>query len=312
MSVNYSLIVPIYNEAENLATLYERVAAVMAQLPGVSELLLVDDGSRDASLEMMRQLQQQDERVVYLSLARNFGHQVAVTAGLNFARGDVIVILDADLQDPPELIPQMLELWQQGYQVVYAQRTRRQKESILKRWTAFWFYRIINRLADIELPKDSGDFCLMDRCVVDLLNTMPERNRYIRGLRAWVGFKQTAISFERPPRFAGDVKYTFTKSLQLAVNSIISFSRVPLRLATYVGLFSAGLSLIMVILVVYWRFFEPGSRLTGYGLIAGAIFFLGAIQLICIGILGEYIGQIFEEVKGRPLYTLKEVCGFES
>jgi polyisoprenyl-phosphate glycosyltransferase len=273
---------------------------------------LVDDGSRDASLEMMRQLQQQDERVVYLSLARNFGHQVAVTAGLNFARGDVIVILDADLQDPPELIPQMLELWQQGYQVVYAQRTRRQKESILKRWTAFWFYRIINRLADIELPKDSGDFCLMDRCVVDLLNTMPERNRYIRGLRAWVGFKQTAISFERPPRFAGDVKYTFTKSLQLAVNSIISFSRVPLRLATYVGLFSAGLSLIMVILVVYWRFFEPGSRLTGYGLIAGAVFFLGAIQLICIGILGEYIGQIFEEVKGRPLYTLKEVCGFES
>jgi polyisoprenyl-phosphate glycosyltransferase len=312
MSVNYSLIVPIYNEAENLATLYERVAAVMAQLPGVSELLLVDDGSRDASLEMMRQLQQQDERVVYLSLARNFGHQVAVTAGLNFARGDVIVILDADLQDPPELIPQMLELWQQGYQVVYAQRTRRQKESLLKRWTAFWFYRIINRLADIELPKDSGDFCLMDRCVVDLLNTMPERNRYIRGLRAWVGFKQTAISFERPPRFAGDVKYTFTKSLQLAVNSIISFSRVPLRLATYVGLFSAGLSLIMVILVVYWRFFEPGSRLTGYGLIAGAVFFLGAIQLICIGILGEYIGQIFEEVKGRPLYTLKEVCGFES
>jgi polyisoprenyl-phosphate glycosyltransferase len=312
MSVNYSLIVPIYNEAENLATLYERVAAVMAQLPGVSELLLVDDGSRDASLEMMRQLQQQDERVVYLSLARNFGHQVAVTAGLNFARGDVIVILDADLQDPPELIPQMLELWRQGYQVVYAQRTRRQKESFLKRWTAFWFYRIINRLADIELPKDSGDFCLMDRCVVDLLNTMPERNRYIRGLRAWVGFKQTAISFERPPRFAGDVKYTFTKSLQLAVNSIISFSRVPLRLATYVGLFSAGLSLIMVILVVYWRFFEPGSRLTGYGLIAGAVFFLGAIQLICIGILGEYIGQIFEEVKGRPLYTLKEVCGFES
>jgi polyisoprenyl-phosphate glycosyltransferase len=312
MSVNYSLIVPIFNEAENLTALYERVAAVMAQLPGVSELLLVDDGSRDASLDMMRQLQQQDERVVYLSLARNFGHQVAVTAGLNFARGDVIVILDADLQDPPELIPQMLELWQQGYQVVYAQRTRRQKESILKRWTAFWFYRIINRLADIELPKDSGDFCLMDRCVVDLLNTMPERNRYIRGLRAWVGFKQTAISFERPPRFAGDVKYTFTKSLQLAINSIISFSRVPLRLATYVGLFSAGLSLVMVILVVYWRFFEPGSRLTGYGLIAGAIFFLGAIQLICIGILGEYIGQIFEEVKGRPLYTLKEVCGFES
>jgi dolichol-phosphate mannosyltransferase len=312
MSVNYSLIVPIYNEAETLLAMYERVAAVMEQLPGVGELLLIDDGSRDTSLSLMRQLQQQDARVVYLSFARNFGHQVAVTAGLNFARGDVVVILDADLQDPPELIPDMLKLWEQGYQVVYAQRTRRQKESWLKRWTAFWFYRTINHLADIELPKDSGDFCLMDRRVVDLLNAMPERNRYIRGLRAWVGFKQTAILFERQPRYAGDVKYTFTKSLQLAMNSIISFSRVPLRLATYVGLFSAGIALLMMLLVIYWRFFQPGSRLIGFSLIAGAVFFLGAVQLICIGILGEYIGQIFEEVKGRPLYTLKEVCGFDT
>jgi dolichol-phosphate mannosyltransferase len=311
MPIYYSLVIPIYNEAENLPTLYERVTAVMAQIDAPGELVLVDDGSKDASLTIMRELQEKDSRVAYASLARNFGHQVAVTAGLRFARGQAVIVMDADLQDPPELVPEMLNLWQQGNQVVYAQRTRRQQESFFKKFLAYWFYRTINRLADIDLPRDAGDFCLMDRRVVDLLNGMPERNRYIRGLRAWVGFKQTAMMFERQPRFAGDVKYTFTKSLQLAMNSIIAFSRVPLRLATYLGLFSASMALLMVLLILYWRFFESGSRLIGFSLITAAIFFLGAVQLLCIGILGEYIGQIFEEVKGRPLYTLKEVAGFE-
>jgi dolichol-phosphate mannosyltransferase len=302
--------VPIYNESENITELYRRVSGVMDHLDGQTELVLIDDGSQDDSLQQIRELHHQDQRVCYLSFARNFGHQVAVTAGLNFARGKAVIVMDADLQDPPELISEMVKQWRQGYQVVYAQRTRRHQENWFKRWTAYWFYRILNRLSDVVIPTDTGDFCLMDRQVVDLLNAMPERSRYIRGLRSWVGFQQTAVKFERDPRFAGEVKYTFRKSLRLAINSIMAFSGIPLRLATYLGFFTAALALLMILLVVYWRLFEPGSRLIGYTIIAVAIFFLGAVQLICIGILGEYIGRIYEEVKGRPLYTLREVVGF--
>ncbi len=310
MPPQYSLIIPIFNEAETLPELYRRVSTVMDQMDGPVELILVDDGSRDRSLAMIRELHQRDQRICYLSLARNFGHQIAVTAGLNFAQGQGIVVLDADLQDPPELIPDMVDRWRQGYQIVYGQRTRRKQEGWFKRLTAYGFYRCLSQLADVEIPMDTGDFCLMDRQVVDLLNTMPERNRYIRGLRAWVGFRQTAVHFQREPRFAGTVKYTFSKSLALAIDSMIGFSRVPLRLATYLGLLSGGLALLMVFLVLYWRLFDPSAALIGYSIITMAIFFLGAVQLICIGILGEYIGRIYEEVKGRPLYTLKEVEGF--
>ncbi len=308
----YSLIVPVYNEEETLNELYRRVSAVMDKVNGIGELILVNDGSKDNSLNLIRELQARDSRICYLSLARNFGHQTAVTAGLNFARGKVIIILDADLQDPPELIPTMLEKWREGYQVVYAQRIKRKKESWFKRYTAYLFYRILKRLADVDIPADTGDFCLMDRQVVDVLNAMPEKNRYIRGLRAWIGFRQTAVKFERDPRFAGEVKYTFRKSLSLAINSLVSFSRVPLRLSTYLGLFSAGLSIVMAFLVLYWRLYQPKSPLTGFATIMIAIFFLGSVQLISIGILGEYIGRIYEEVKGRPLYTISEIGGFES
>jgi dolichol-phosphate mannosyltransferase len=224
----------------------------------------------------------------------------------------VVVILDADLQDPPELIPDMVEKWRQGYQVVYAQRTQRRRESWFKRFMAYAFYRILKRLADVDIPTDTGDFCLLDRQVVDVLNGMPERNRYIRGLRSWIGFRQTAIQFERDPRFAGDVKYTFSKSFGLAVNGLVSFSKVPLRISTYVGLASAVLAILMGLLVIYWRFVAPQSRLAGFAAIFVAIFFLGAVQLVSIGILGEYIGRIYEEVKGRPLYTLAEVAGFST
>jgi dolichol-phosphate mannosyltransferase len=311
MSLQYSLILPIYNEEANIPELYRRVKAVMDQLEGKAELIFVDDGSRDRSLAMLQELQQQDERVCYLSFARNFGHQIAVTAGMNFSRGAVVAVMDADLQDPPELIPEMVKQWQQGYQVVYARRTQRRQESWLKRLFAYGFYRVLRTLADVEIPTDTGDFCLMDRQVVDLLNTMPERNRYIRGLRAWVGFRQTAIAFERDPRFAGDVKYTFKKSFALAINGLVSFSKAPLRMSTYMGLLAAAIALLMAGLVLYWRLFEPNSPVTGFATIAVAIFFLGAVQLISIGILGEYIGRIYEEVKGRPLYTLAEVRGFE-
>jgi dolichol-phosphate mannosyltransferase len=282
----------------------------MDGLDGTSELILINDGSKDRSLVMLRELHNNDERVCYLSLARNFGHQVAVTAGLNFARGEAVIVLDADLQDPPELIPEMIELWQQDYQVVYAQRTKRLQESWFKRSTAFMFYRLLKLLADVDIPADTGDYCLMDRKVVDILNSMPERNRYIRGLRAWIGFRQTFVRFERDPRYAGQVKYTFSKSFSLALNSLVSFSRIPLRFSTYLGLFSAALSLFMAILVLYWRIHEAKSPVTGFATIMIAIFFLGSVQLIGIGILGEYIGRIYEEIKGRPLYTIAEVSKF--
>lgn len=306
----YSLVIPVYNEEKSLPEMYCRLCAVMEQLDGAVELLLVNDGSSDRSLQILRNLQQTDSRVCYLSLARNFGHQIAVTAGLNFVRGRAIVILDADLQDPPELIFQLIEQWQQGYQVVYAQRTQRRQESWFKRFTAYFFYRLLKQLADVDIPTDTGDFCLLDRQVVDVLNTMPERNRYIRGLRSWIGFQQTAVKFKRDPRFAGEVKYTFGKSLALAVNGLVSFSKVPLRLSTYVGLLAAIAAILMAILVLYWRLVVPHSPLTGFTIILVAIFFLGAVQLVSIGILGEYIGRIYEEVKGRPLYTLAEVAGF--
>jgi len=312
MAVKYSLVIPVYNEEKTILELYRRVVAVINQLDGSVQLVFVNDGSRDRSLQILRDLHQKDSRVCYLSLARNFGHQIAVTAGLNFVHGQVIVILDADLQDPPELIPDMIEKWRQGYQVVYAQRTQRRQENWFKRFTAYFFYRLLKRLADVEIPTDTGDFCLIDRQVVDVLNSMPERNRYIRGLRSWVGFQQTAIRFEREQRFAGEVKYTFGKSLALAVNGLVSFSKVPLRLSTYVGLLAAIVAILMALLVIYWRIFVPHSPLTGFTIILVAIFFLGAVQLVSIGILGEYVGRIYEEVKGRPLYTLAEIGGFSS
>ncbi|GCA70409.1 putative glycosyltransferase [Microcystis aeruginosa NIES-2519] len=307
----YSLIIPIYNEEETIPELYRRVSDVMDSLDDSVELILINDGSGDRSLKLMRELQERDARVCYISFARNFGHQAAVTAGLNFARGQVIVVLDADLQDPPELIPKMIESWQAGYHVVYAQRTKRKKESWFKRLTAYVFYRLLRQLADVDIPADTGDFCLMDRQVVDLLNSMPERNRYIRGLRAWIGFRQTAVKFERDPRFAGQVKYTFKKSLALAINSLVSFSKIPLRLSTYLGLFSALIALLMALLVLYWRLQQPDSPVTGLATILIAVFFLGSVQLISIGILGEYIGRIYEEVKGRPAYTIAEIAGLE-
>lgn len=307
----YSFIVPIYNEEDNLLELYRRLLGVIGQLNQSAEIILVNDGSRDRSLKMMRELHAQDSRVCYVNFARNFGHQTAVTAGLNFARGQAIITMDADLQDPPELALDMVQRWQDGYQVVYAQRQRRLQESYTKRWTAYLFYRILRRLADVDIPADTGDFCLMDRKVVAALNAMPEHNRYLRGLRAWSGFRQTSVKFTRSPRHAGSVKYTFRKSLSLAADGIISFSKVPLRMATYIGLLSALLAVLMMVLVVYWRIAFPESSLTGFAIIATAIFFLGAVQLFCIGILGEYIGRIHEEVKGRPLYTLDEVVGFE-
>ncbi|MBR8833488.1 MAG: glycosyltransferase family 2 protein [Stigonema ocellatum SAG 48.90 = DSM 106950] len=312
MHPKYSFVIPIYNEEQTIPEMYRRVSGVMDRLDDSVELILVNDGSKDSSLQLLRNLHETDSRICYLSLARNFGHQIAVTAGLNFVRGQVVVILDADLQDPPELIPDMIEKWREGYQVVYAVRTQRRKESRFKRFTAYVFYRLLKKLADVDIPTDTGDFCLLDRQVVDVLNSMPEHNRYIRGLRSWVGFRQTFIQFERDPRFAGDVKYTFSKSLALAINGLVSFSKVPLRVSSYLGLLTAMMATLMAMLVLCWRIFIPHSPLTGFTIILVAIFFMGAVQLFSIGILGEYIGRIYEDVKRRPLYTLAEVGGFHN
>ena len=303
----FSFILPICNEQETLAEIHRRLTDIMAGLKAESEIVFVDDGSGDRSLEMMRGMSERDPRVRYVSLARNFGHQIAVTAGLHFAQGDAVVILDGDLQDPPELIPAMVEKWREGYHVVYAQRTARKQESSAKKLFAYLFYRILRLLTRVEMPADTGDFCLMDRKVVDILNALPERGRYLRGLRAWVGFRQTAVPFERAPRYAGQVKYTFRKSFNLAVTGIISFSRVPLRLATYLGLVVALFAFLMILVVIYWRLFHPAAPLIGYTIITAAIFFLGAVQLLCLGILGEYLGRVYDEVKGRPLFTVKEI-----
>lgn len=309
MSPKLSIIIPIYNEAENLPELYRRLQNV--ELPAATEFLFIDDGSQDQSLKLIRALQTTNKRLRYISFARNFGHQIAVTAGLHFAKGDAVIIMDGDLQDPPELIPKMLESWNAGYKVVYGQREKRQ-DGYLKRLLAFYFYRVLRSLSEVEIPTDTGDFCLMDQDVVQLLNQMPEKNRYIRGLRAWVGYPQTAIPFQRPNRYAGQAKYTFKKSLALAIQSILAFSTIPLKLSTYLGLFAAIAAIIMMGLTLYWRIVEQSDRLVGFTLITVAIFFLGAVQLICIGILGAYIGQIYEEVRNRPLYTIKEMNGFNS
>ncbi len=309
MSPVYSFVVPIYNEESNIPPLYQRLVTVSDCLAGESEFIFIDDGSRDRSLDLLRRLHACDARCCYLSLARNFGHQIAVTAGLNFARGQAAIVLDADLQDPPELALEMIERWQEGYQVVYAQRTRRRREGPFKRFYAYLFYRLLKRLANVEIPTDTGDFCLLDRQAIAAMNAMPERNRYLRGLRAWLGLRQTAVYFERDSRFAGEVKYTLRKSFSLALNGLVSFSRVPLRLATYMGLFAALVAVLMAFWVLGWRLVAPDSVLTGFATILIAIFFLGAVQLVSIGILGEYIGRIYEEVKGRPLYILSEVAG---
>jgi glycosyltransferase involved in cell wall biosynthesis len=305
----YFFIVPVYNEEENILEFYGRMASVMDKLDAPSELMFVNDGSKDGSINHLRMLQQTDSRVTYVSLARNFGQQIAITAGLNYVKERAVIILDADLQDPPELIPAMIQKWKLGYDVIYAKRTGRRNEPALKCFTAFMFYRILNRVSKVDMPTDAGDFCLLDRKVADVLNSMPENNRYIRGLRVWAGFNQTCIEYEREARHAGVVKYTFKQSLRLALNAVFSFSKLPLRLSTYLGIATATGAVIMAFVILYWRIFQPNSPVAGHTIIMMAVFFIGAIQLISVGILGEYIGRIYEEVKRRPLYTVNEVGG---
>lgn len=301
----FSIIAPIYNERESMPELLRRVSAVMDGLGEPWELILVDDGSSDGSTEEIRRLAVQDEHVRPVIFARNFGHQIAVTAGLDYSRGDAVVIIDSDLQDPPEVIAELVAKWREGYEVVYAVRAEREGESWFKTFTASLFYRLIFRITDIKIPLDTGDFRLMDRKVVNVMNSMRERDRFLRGMSAWVGFKQVGVAYKRAARFAGSTKYPFRKMLKLALNAITGFSYFPLQVATYIGFIAAGLSILMIPVVIVMRALTT-SQFVGQASTLVAVLFLGGVQLISLGILGEYIGRIYDEVKGRPLYIVRE------
>lgn len=305
MKITYSIIAPIYNEKENLSELHRRVTEVMKQTRKTWELVLVDDGSTDGSTELIRELAKKDKHIRPVIFARNFGHQIAITAGWDYARGDAVVVIDADLQDPPELILEMAKKWQEGYEVVYAVRAEREGESWFKLWTASLFYRIIYRITDVKIPLDTGDFRLMDRKVVDVLKSMRERHRFPRGMSAWVGFKQVGVEYKRAARVAGETKYPFRKMFRLALNAITGFSYFPLQVATFFGFFSAGIAILAIPVVVYMR--ASGSQaFFGQATTLIAVLFLGGVQLISLGILGEYIGRLYDEAKGRPLYIVRE------
>jgi glycosyltransferase involved in cell wall biosynthesis len=303
MAITYSIVAPIYNEIDNLSELYRRVSEVMESSGESWELVLVDDGSTDGSTEKIRELAKADEHVRPVIFARNFGHQIAITAGWDYARGDAIVIIDADLQDPPEVILELAKKWKEGYEVVYAVRAERVGESWFKKFTAAVFYRLIYSITDVKIPLDAGDFRLMDRKVVDVLRTMRERHRFPRGMSAWVGFKQIGVEYKRAARYAGETKYPFKKMLRLALNAITSFSYFPLQVATYFGFASASLAILAIPVVAFLtgsQFFE------GQATTLISVLFLGGVQLISLGILGEYIGRLYDEAKGRPLYIVRE------
>jgi dolichol-phosphate mannosyltransferase len=303
--ITYSIVAPIYNEVESLPHLYRRVKQVMTALREPWELILVDDGSTDGSTDGIRALAKRDRRIRPVIFARNFGHQIAITAGWDYARGDAVVIIDADLQDPPEAIPDLAQKWKEGYDVVYAIRAEREGESWFKRVSASVFYRLIYLITDVRIPVDTGDFRLMDRKVVDVLRAMRERHRFPRGMSAWVGFRQVGVEYKRSPRFAGVTKYPFKKMLLLALNAITSFSYFPLQVATYFGFFSAGIAILAIPLVIYLRM-AGIPQFTGQATTLIAVLFLGGIQLISLGVLGEYIGRLYDEAKGRPLYITRE------
>ena len=301
MKPTFSIIAPVFNEAESLPELFRRVAEVMDQTGEPWELVLVDDGSTDGSTEVVRQRAEQDERIRPVIFARNFGHQIAVTAGLDYARGDAIIIIDADLQDPPEVMLELIEKWREGFEVVYAVRAEREGESWFKLWTASAFYRLIYRITDVKIPLDTGDFRLLDRKVVDVMNRMREHHRFLRGMAAWVGFRQIGVPYRRAARFAGVTKYPFRKMLKLALNAITGFSYFPLQLATYIGFTAAGLSIIMIPVVVIIRALSE-TQFLGQATTLVAVLFLGGVQLISLGMIGEYLGRVYDEVRGRPLY----------
>ncbi len=300
-----SLIVPLFNEAAIFDQVARRLSDALSLLPATTEVLLINDGSSDETGRLITQLCQQDPRFVGVHLSRNFGHQMAVCAGLDLARGDAVAVIDGDLQDPPEILPQFYAKLREGYDVVYAVR-RDRKENIALRFLYWAFYRCMAALTPINIPLDSGDFSMMSRRVVDALKAMPERRRFVRGMRSYVGFRQVGLSYARAERAGGHSKYTFRKLIGLAADGIFTFSEVPLRLATLAGFCAAGIAMLYGSYLVIWRI-SSGGNLPGFATLAVGLFFLGGVQLICLGILGEYIGRIHHEVKQRPAFIVERI-----
>ncbi len=306
MDIVCSVVVPMYNEEEVLSETYCRLTEVMEKCGFGYEIVFVNDGSRDQTGPMLKEICERDTRVKLLDFSRNFGHQIAITAGMDYSSGQCLVVIDGDLQDPPELIPKMVEKWREGYDVVYGKRISRQGESFLKKITAALFYRFLRSMTDVSIPVDTGDFRLIDGRVRDALKHVKEKNRYVRGLISWLGFKQTAIEFEREERFAGETKYPFKKMLKLALDGITSFSYKPLKLASYVGTILSIGSFIYLIYVLAVRIFYPETVQPGWASILAVSLFFNGITLFIMGIIGEYIGRIYDEAKGRPLYIIRE------
>jgi dolichol-phosphate mannosyltransferase len=300
-----SIIAPIFNEAGNISELYRRLTDTLNSTGEDWELLFIDDGSTDGSTDLIRQVASQDPHIRPVIFARNFGHQIAVTAGLDYSRGQAVVIIDSDLQDPPEVILDLIAKWREGYEVVYAVRAEREGETWFKLFTAKLFYRLIYKITDVDIPLDTGDFRLLDRKVVNVLNQMREHHRFLRGMSVWVGFRQVGVPYKRAARYAGETKYPFRKMARFASDAITSFSYFPLQLATYVGFLSAGIAILAIPVVIFLRL--TGSQaFFGQATTLIAVLFLGGVQLISLGILGEYIGRLFQEAKGRPLYIVRE------
>ena len=305
-----SVIVPCYNEEPVIVETNRQLVATLAGLEGLDfELVYVDDGSSDVTVDLLRTIQSADKHVRVVRLSRNFGHQLAVSAGLEHAAGDAVVIIDADLQDPPEVIPEMVARWRDGYHVVYGMRADRAGETAFKLWTAKLFYRFINRLSKVQLPLDVGDFRLLDRRVVDVLLSMPERDRFLRGMVSWIGFRQVAVMYRRAERHAGESKYPLFKMLQFAADGVMSFSLTPLRLALWVGFLSIGMAFAGILYALIIRLYT-NDWVRGWTSIFTAVLFIGGAQLVTLGIIGEYIGRIYAEVKRRPLYVVEERLGF--
>jgi dolichol-phosphate mannosyltransferase len=309
-TVKYSIVIPIYNEEESFPALVKRLREVMDQLDGPTEVVLVDDGSRDASYELMTDANAEDPRFKIVQLSRNFGHQIAITAGMDVASGQAVIVMDADLQDPPEVILQMVQQWQEGYEVVYAVRERRDGETLFKRKTATIFYGIQRRLAEIDQPMEVGDFRLVDRKALDAFLQMRERNRYVRGMFSWVGFRQTAVPYTRATREAGQSKYPFRKMMRLALDGFVGFSTAPLRFTLTAGIVLAIGAVLYGTLVLAMKLAGVPHFGPGYASLLVAITFLSGVQLIVIGMVGQYVARIYDEARARPLYLVREARGF--
>lgn len=307
--IRYSIVVPMYNEEEVIAETYKRLSEVMQRQPETYELVFVNDGSRDRTTSIVREIAAQDSALRLIDFSRNFGHQVAISAGMDYAVGDAVVVIDADLQDPPEVILQMIDKWKEGYDVVYGKRLKRKGETFFKKITAKVFYRVLRSMTTVDMPVDAGDFRLIDRKVCDVLRSLKEKNRYVRGLVSWVGFKQASVEYVREERFAGETKYPLKKMIRFALDGITSFSNKPLKLATYLGLVVSAGSFIYLVIVILQKLFTDNAQIGWTSTVAIVLFFNG-LMLMLMGVIGEYIGRIYEETKERPLYIVREASGY--